>query len=72
MQTAKVERHPQSTPETKAGGAVPGPNAAQAAAYIHDMTSTLRGLAERHQLKTLALVLEMAAVEAASVRLGQA
>lgn len=42
------------------------PTTSQAAAYIHDMTSSLRSLAVRHHLSTLALLLEMAAVEAAN------
>lgn len=49
-----------------------GPSAAQAATYIYDMTSTMQSIAAQHNLSTLALILEMAAVEASSIRSRQA
>lgn len=46
------------------------PTARQAAAYIQDMTTSLRHLALQHRMATLALLLEMAAVEAADPKPG--
>lgn len=75
MQSARIGRSvsatSQTTPSAK-NGAVTEPSPAQAAAYIHDMTSTMRQLAVDHKLTTLALLLEMAAVEAGSLRAPQA
>jgi hypothetical protein len=44
---------------------ITNPSARQAAGYIRDMTTSLRALAIQHRMSTLALLLEMAAVEAA-------
>lgn len=71
MQSARLDRPAHTTsaaqPSSKPA-AVPGPNTTQAAAYIHDMSSTLRNLAAQHNLMTLALLLEMASVEAGSFK----
>jgi hypothetical protein len=71
MQTVRLDRvqkAPTNLQDPAKPTAVPGPNAAQAAAYIYDMSSTLRNLAAQQNLTTLALLLEMASVEAASMR----
>jgi hypothetical protein len=71
MQSARLDRHtqaPVAAPSPGKATTASGPNAAQAAAYIHDMSSTLRNLAAQHNLTTLALLLEMAAVEAGSLK----
>lgn len=41
------------------------PDRGQAAAYVHDMATSLRRLALQHEMKTLGLLLEMVAQEAA-------
>jgi hypothetical protein len=46
--------------------AVPSPDAVQAAAYIQDLTLSLRRLAMRHNHVVLAMLLEMASIQAAS------
>ncbi|HAH08642.1 MAG TPA: hypothetical protein DCL48_00920 [Alphaproteobacteria bacterium] len=40
------------------------PSPAQAAAYIQDMTTSLRALAIEHHFSTLAMLLEMSALQA--------
>lgn len=78
MQPARLDRPSASklTASTKDNlvekAAGSSPTSVQAAAYIHDMASTLRNLAAQHNLTTLALILEMAAVEAGTLRPPQA
>jgi hypothetical protein len=68
MQAAKLDRTGLPPADSKPGPAVSGPSAIQAAAYIQDMATALRSLAQRHHMGTLSLLLEMAAVEAATIQ----
>jgi hypothetical protein len=68
MHTAKLHRPGLPSAGAKPALAIAAPDKRQAAAYIYDMTASMRDLAQRHGLATLALVLEMAAIEAATAR----
>jgi hypothetical protein len=70
MHSARFDRSLQVQPvsgQPTKSATVPKPNAHQAAAYIRDMSASMRNLAAEHQLTTLALLLEMASVEAGSI-----
>lgn len=68
MHAAKIQRQGQPPIAGKPSHAIAAPDKQQAAAYIYDMTASMRDLAQRHGMTTLALVLEMAAMEAATAR----
>jgi hypothetical protein len=68
MHTAKLPRPGLTPAGAKPSAVIAAPDRRQAAAYIYDMTASMRDLAQRHGMTTLALVLEMAAIEAATAR----